>query len=205
MRASVIAFDVDGVLLKQRSSWSTIHDYFGVNNEESLSAFLQGKISYQEFVDRDVNLWLKKRGIIKKDEIENIANRVEPNPNYQELSALLAEFKGKKIAVSGGVDAIVSRVNSFFPLDKIYSNELVFENGELVGGRAVVNPQDKGRILERFDGFKVSVGDSEWDVNMFKRSNYSILFNSEREVASADLVIKSNDLGQLARVLREII
>jgi len=40
---------------------------------------------------------------------------------------------------------------------------------------------------------------------MFKSADYSILFNSERDVDGVDLVIKGNDLGELARVLREIL
>ncbi|MEM0129896.1 MAG: HAD-IB family phosphatase [Thermoplasmatales archaeon] len=205
MQPSLIAFDVDGVLLKQKSSWGIIHDYFGVSNGDSLNAFLKGLISYQEFVDRDVALWIRKKGTVRKSEIEKIAESVEPNPNFQELSSFLAEFRGRKVAISGGVDAIVSRVSSFFPINEIYSNELVFREGKLVGGRGVVDPQNKGKILDRFKGFKVSVGDSEWDIDMFRRSDYSILFNSEREVDGVDLVIKGNDLGQLAKVLREII
>ncbi|MEM0168109.1 MAG: HAD-IB family phosphatase [Thermoplasmatales archaeon] len=205
MQYSLIAFDVDGVLLKQKSSWGIIHDYFGVSNGDSLNAFLKGLISYQEFVDRDVALWIRKKGTIRKSEIEKIAQNVEPNPNFQELASFLAEFRGKKIAISGGVDAIVSRVSSFFPIEEIYSNELVFREGKLVGGRAVVDPQNKGKILDRFKGFKVSIGDSEWDIDMFRKSDYSILFNSEHDVDGVDLVIKGNDLGKLAKVLREII
>jgi len=205
MGIGVIAFDVDGVLLKQKSSWSTIHRYFGVSNEESLNAFLRGEISYQEFIDRDVDLWLRKKGVIKRDEILNIARKVEPNPNFQELSKFLSEFSGKKIAISGGVDIIVSRVESLYPIDEIYANALLFNGDTLVGGKEVVNPRDKGKILQRYNGFKVAVGDSEWDSDMFKSADYSILFNSERDVDGVDLVIKGNDLGELARVLREIL
>jgi len=205
MGIGVIAFDVDGVLLKQKSSWSTIHRYFGVSNEESLNAFLRGEISYQEFIDRDVGLWLRKKGVIKRDEILNIARKVEPNPNFQELSKFLSEFSGKKIAISGGVDIIVSRVESLYPIDEIYANTLLFNGDTLVGGKEVVNPRDKGKILRRYNGFKVAVGDSEWDSDMFKSADYSILFNSERDVDGVDLVIKGNDLGELARVLREIL
>ncbi|MGC8644655.1 MAG: HAD-IB family phosphatase [Thermoplasmata archaeon] len=205
MQSSVIAFDVDGVLLRQKSSWSTIHRYFGVNNENSLNAFLRGEISYQEFIDRDVGLWLRKKGVIKKEEMHEIAKSVDPNPNFQELSKFLSVFPGKRIAVSGGVDVIVSKVRTFFPLDEVYSNALIFNGDTLIGGKAIVNPRDKGKILQRYEGFKISVGDSEWDVDMFRSSDYSILFNSEKEVSGVDLVIKGNDLGELARVLRELI
>jgi len=66
---SVIAFDVDGVLLRSKSSWAMVHDYFGVNNSESLNLYINNKIDYAEFVNRDVNLWIGKKGVIKYSDL----------------------------------------------------------------------------------------------------------------------------------------
>lgn len=204
MRPSLIAFDVDGVLLQPKSSWNTIHNHFGVRNEESLRAFMKGEIEYQEFIDRDVNLWLAKGRRITRGDFAEIARDIEPNPNFQYLKEFLEEFDGKKIAISGGIDVIVSKVGDYFSLDEIYSNALIFENDVLVGGSAVVNPHQKGLFLEKFDGRKVSVGDSEWDKDMFKNSDYSILFNSDNEFDFVDCIIRGNDLRELTNVLKDL-
>jgi phosphoserine phosphatase len=204
MRPSLIAFDVDGVLLKPKSSWNTIHTHFGVKNEESLRAFLNGEIGYQEFIDRDVNLWLGKKRNITRNDFREIAKSIEPNPNFQYLREFLEKFDGKKIAISGGIDVIVRKVGEYFALDEIYSNALVFKNDVLVGGTAVVNPHEKGLFLEKYRGHKVSIGDSEWDKDMFKNSDYSILFNSEKDFDFVDCIIHGNDLRELTNVLKDL-
>ncbi|MCL4447324.1 MAG: HAD-IB family phosphatase [Thermoplasmatales archaeon] len=204
MRPSLIAFDVDGVLLQPKSSWNTIHNYFGVKNEESLRAFLKGEIGYQEFIDRDVNLWLNKQGRITRSDFHRIARDIMPNPNFEYLKEFLREFGGNKIAISGGIDVIVSKVGQYFDLDKIYSNALVFKNDVLVGGTAVVNPHEKGLFLEKYRGHKVSIGDSEWDRDMFKNSDYSILFNSDSDFDFVDCIIHGNDLRDLTNVLKDL-
>ena len=204
MIPSLIAFDVDGVLLQPKSSWNTIHDYFGVKNEESLRAFLNGEIGYQEFIDRDVNLWLGKQGKITRGDFRRIAKNIMPNPNFECLRDFLKEFNGNKIAISGGIDVIVSKVKEYFDLDEIYSNKLVFHDDTLIGGSAVVNPHEKGLFLEKYRGHKVSIGDSEWDKDMFKNSDYSILFNSDYDLEFVDCIIHSNDLKELTNVLRDL-
>ncbi len=204
MRPSLIAFDVDGVLLQPKSSWNTIHNYFGVKNEESLRSFLKGEIGYQEFIDRDVNLWLAKQARITRADFHKIAKSIVPNPNFEELKKFLEEFRGEKIAISGGIDVIVSRVKEYFDLDAIYSNRLVFENDVLVKGTAVVNPHEKGLFLEKYNGKKVSIGDSEWDKDMFKNSDYSILFNSDKDFDFVDCIIRGNDLRELTNVLKDL-
>ncbi|MEM0135803.1 MAG: HAD-IB family phosphatase [Thermoplasmatales archaeon] len=204
MQPSLIAFDVDGVLLQPKSSWNTIHNYFGVKNEKSLKAFLNGEIDYQEFINRDVNLWLTKQGKITREDFRKIVKEIQPNPNFEYLNRFLKKFGGKKIAISGGIDVIVSKVNDYFDLDKIYSNALVFRNDILIGGSAVVNPHEKGLFLKKYKGHKVSIGDSEWDKDMFKNSDYSILFNSENDFDFVDCIIHGNDLKKLTNVLRDL-
>jgi phosphoserine phosphatase len=205
MKETVLAFDVDGVLLSSKSSWSTIHNYFGVNNGDSLRLYIENRISYEEFVDRDVNLWLQKRGKIHYNDFLEISKNVIPNPNYQELSVFLKEFNGKKIAISGGVDVIVNRIMDFYPIDDIHSNKLIFNNGYLVGGKAYVEPSQKGKILRSYEGKKISVGDSSWDRDMFSNSDYSILFNSDEDIEGVDLIIRNNDLGDLTRALNDLL
>lgn len=205
MKPSVIAFDVDGVLLKPKSSWNTIHTHFGVRNKESLQAFVNGQIDYQEFINRDVSLWIEKQKRITKEDFIVISENVTPNPNYQYLSDFLEGFDGMKIAVSGGIDVIISKVSKYFQLDQIYSNVLLFDRDILVGGKAVVNPYEKGKFLKKHIGMKISVGDSEWDMDMFKNSDYSILFNSELDLDGVDQIVRGNDLRELTKVLKDLI
>ncbi|MGC8726816.1 MAG: HAD-IB family phosphatase [Thermoplasmata archaeon] len=205
MKETVLAFDVDGVLLSSKSSWSTIHNYFGVNNGDSLRLYIENRISYDEFVERDVSLWLQKKGRIHYNDLLKISKDVIPNPNHEVLSEFLRKFSGKKIAISGGVDIIVNRIKDFYPIDDVHSNKLIFKDGYLVGGKAYVEPSQKGKILRSYDGKKISVGDSSWDRDMFSNSDYSILFNSDEDIEGVDLIIRNNDLGDLTRALNDLL
>lgn len=205
MKETILAFDVDGVLLQSKSSWAIIHNYFGVNNSDTLNQYLENRITYEEFVRRDINLWLHKKRSIHMSDFIQISRNVLPNPNHEHLAKFLSDFKGKKIAISGGVDVIVNRIYDFFPLNEVYSNRLVFSNGYLVGGEALVEPSQKGKILRKYEGRKISIGDSSWDRDMFSNSDYSILFNSEEDLDYVDIKIKSNDLAYLAKVLNDLL
>lgn len=199
----VFAFDVDGVLLAPRSSWSVMHNFFGIDNTENVVKFREGKITYDEFVDLDLKLLLGKCSSITYDKFDQIKKLLNPNPNHQVLNDFLKTVSGKKIAISGGIDLLVERVKEFYPIEEIHSNRLLFSQGKLVGSSAEVSPEMKGKILSRYKGKKISVGDSKFDESMFKVSDYSILFNSEDDV-DVDYVIRSNDLSELTKVLREI-
>ncbi len=199
----ILAFDVDGVLLAPKSSWKVMHSHFGVDNSENVKRYFEGKITYDDFVRMDIELLLKKNPKVTKDDFENLRLKIEPNPNYEELSNFLRSVDGLKLAISGGIDVLVERIKDFYPIDKIYANKLIFQNNMLIGGKAEVEPEKKGIILSKFQGKKISVGDSKLDEGMFKVSDYSVLFNSDDD-AKADFVIKGNDLKELTRLLRDL-
>ncbi|MCP8305171.1 MAG: hypothetical protein H3Z50_06890, partial [archaeon] len=57
----LIAFDLDGTLLVQKSSWSTLHEYFGTASiaRQTFALYHQGMIDYAEFMRRDISAWPK--------------------------------------------------------------------------------------------------------------------------------------------------
>jgi phosphoserine phosphatase len=58
----LVAFDMDGTLLTQKSSWGKLHRYFGTYelSLKNMEAYEQGKIAYNEFMRRDIMLWKPK-------------------------------------------------------------------------------------------------------------------------------------------------
>ena len=52
-----VIFDMDGTLLRPRSCWAYIHEHFGTDNSEMLRLYIEHKITDQEFVKSDINLW----------------------------------------------------------------------------------------------------------------------------------------------------
>ena len=59
MRFKLVAFDLDGVLVKEPSAWWSLHRAFGTYgaSKENLMAYEAGQIEYPEFMRRDIRLW----------------------------------------------------------------------------------------------------------------------------------------------------
>ena len=56
----VIVFDMDGTLVKETSCWETLHRYFQSNPKlvkRNMEDYLAGRISYCEWMRRDLLLW----------------------------------------------------------------------------------------------------------------------------------------------------
>ena len=57
MALKLVVFDMDGTLLRPKSSWQLLHDHFGTDNREMLARYLRHEVSDTEFVARDLELW----------------------------------------------------------------------------------------------------------------------------------------------------
>ena len=64
MKYKLICFDVDGTLVDNiEYSWQLFHDYFKTDpkkRQEAKDKFFTNKISYMEWAEHDINMWLKK-------------------------------------------------------------------------------------------------------------------------------------------------
>ena len=61
----LVIFDLDGTLTQERSIWEYIHKQLGKwygFAEEYQNLFLAGKISYEEFCERDAQVWKGSEG-----------------------------------------------------------------------------------------------------------------------------------------------
>ncbi|MDI7261928.1 MAG: HAD family phosphatase [Thermodesulfobacteriota bacterium] len=178
-------FDLDGTLTQERSIWEYIHARLGKwygFAEEYQNQFLAGKISYEEFCERDAEVW---KGM-KLEELSGIVEAVPFHPGAGELIRYL-KGKGLKLSmVSSGLSLLTDWVHQKFGFDYSVSNDLLHENGVLSGKVRIQVHYDKKaewvrRILQEFD-FKpeeaIAVGDSKGDMDMFQMVGFSVAFNS---------------------------
>jgi phosphoserine phosphatase len=181
----LVVFDLDGTLTQERSVWEYIHKrlkkWYGFA-EDYQKQFLAGKISYEEFCERDAQVWKGMR----VEEILDIVKTVPFHPGADELIAHLKQ-KGLKLAVvSSGLSILSDWVHEKYGFDYSVSNDLLHENGVLTGQvRIQVHFDQKAewvkRILERLDVRSeetVAIGDSKGDLDMFQMVGFSIAFNS---------------------------
>jgi phosphoserine phosphatase len=180
----LIVFDCDGVLTNAESSWGFLHKYFGSgDNKYFAELYRRGLISYLDWMIIDVALMIHSRGApIKRSEVEEALRSIEVK---REAYVVVNELKkrGHEVAVvSSGVDLLVQRVCRELGINICLYNELVFAGDELIpGGVARVPLRDKSTIIKRLAsdlGFKlddvVYIGDSSWDIEVFKAIPTSI-------------------------------
>jgi len=192
----LVIFDLDGTLTQERSIWEYIHKELGKwygFAEEYQNQFLAGKISYEEFCERDAQVW---KGM-KVDELLEIIKTVPFHQGVDELINRLKQ-KGLKLSmVSSGLALLSNWVHEKYGFDYSVSNDLLHENGVLTGKVKIQVYYDKkaewvDTILKRF-GVKreeaIAIGDSKGDIDMFQMVGFSIAFNSSCQ-----------DLDQIASV-----
>jgi len=173
MRCAV--FDCDGVLVDSISSWRTLHEHFGTQNDEMLSRFISGELTDMEFMLADIEMWKEITPRIHRDELFRAFSGVELMPGAKELVAAL-KGRGVFVAiVSAGVDIFVSMIASMLAVDDWIANGFEFdEQGWLLDeGHVRVSSHDKGSVIERLlkmhefpSAEVVCIGDSELDLSM---------------------------------------
>ena len=181
----MVVFDLDGTLTRERSIWEYFHKRLGKwygFAEEYQKQFLAGKISYEEFCERDAQVWKGMR----VEELLQIVKTVPFHPGVDELMACL-KGKGLKLSlVSSGLSVLSNWVHQKYGFDYSVSNDLLHENGVLTGKvRIQVYFDQKAewvkKILKRF-GVRpeevIAIGDSKGDLDMFQMVGFSIAFNS---------------------------
>ena len=190
-----VVFDCDGGLSDNGSSWQLIHEYFGTGendggeHQEKLEMFLDGKISEEEFVAHDIQLWRGVSPEIHRDDIMRCYSGVGLIEGAREVVESL-QARGVFVAiVSSGVDMFVGAIANMLKVDDWAANGFEWdENGWLVKGLPTrVLSHDKGLMvgkLARINGFDsseiISVGDSSSDLSMMIEGSQFVGFNPRR-------------------------
>jgi phosphoserine phosphatase len=202
----LVIFDLDGTLTQERSIWEYIHirlgKWYGFA-EDYQKQFLAGKISYEEFCERDAQVWKGMR----VEELLEIVKTVPFHPGADELINYVRD-KGLKLAmVSSGLSVLSNWVHQKYGFDYSVSNDLLYENGVLTGKVRIQVYYDKKaewvkRILERFNVRPeevVAIGDSKGDLDMFQMVGFSIAFNSSCQDLEkiASLCVQSQNLADI--------
>lgn len=205
-----LAFDLDGVLVEGISSWMSVHEAFGVDNEAAHGAYMRGEIDDIQFMISDISLWTSSKRV-HIDEIRAILDEVAYVKGAEETVDRVRCMGYRTIIVSGGLDLLAERVARDLRMDHVLANGLeTFETGYLTGrGILRVPLRNKAAPLlslirrETHDFHLVSVGNSVVDVPMFKISDISIAFNPEDEQAafSASLAVQSEDLTDILQYI----
>lgn len=179
----LVAFDLDGTLILDESSWIRLHREFGTWSRAKIYAemFRRGEISYSEWARFDTMLWKN----IPVSVVDKIVNEVEFRRGAKKLFSKLKKCGAKTLILSAGIDRFLNRAMRELNADYGVSNVLVARNGVLTGDVIpLVSPKNKGEILRMYmrrlglsKRMVASVGDSKSDLSMFKSSGLAIALN----------------------------
>jgi len=199
MKYRLVAFDMDGTLIEQDSSWWAIHRHFGVEEEarQNLNAYERGEIDYPEFMRRDIKLWRPTPHI---SQIERIFADFKLAPNAAEVVSDIRRRNYEIAIITGGIDVLAEKVAHRLQIDHVLANGLeVDERGYLTGeGIFRVEPYMKHEALKGLVrklnctfAECVAVGDSKYDKNFLKHAGLGVAIGEDKALAQvADVVIK---------------
>ncbi len=202
----LIAFDMDGTLLKERNSWSILHRYFGTKYEaqKNKEEYFCGKISYAEFMRRDAALWLPLKPTM--GEMEQILSNYTLMPHSEQVIKELKKEGIETVIITGGLDILARKVATRLGIENVLSNGLVFDdNGYLTGEEICnVNVLRKDIALEQFVrelnvpiSKCLAVGDSQYDTEFLKCAGLGIAFNPDSVLSKHSSTIVIYDLRDI--------
>jgi phosphoserine phosphatase len=202
-------FDVEGVLLNAEYL-PVLSQLMGPEKEEEIWRItkqgIRGEINWEEGLRRRVSA-LKGTSF---EDAKRIGENLEIMPGAKELCSSLKRAGWRMIAVSGGFSIITDRLKAELGLDRIFCNELIFENGKLAGLKmnvtsdkaAAVIPSIKEWRIRRSD--TVVVVDGANDLSLFDVAGYTIGFCPVEKVREkADTVLEIRDLSLLLHLLEK--
>lgn len=201
----LVVFDLDGTLV-HGSAWEILHEAFGVSNEANWQAYQRGELDDHAFIASDIALW-KGRDVHVSD-LERVLAGARIMDGAKEVVDGLKRLGIATCIVSGGLDILARRVCLELGIDMYVANGVrLKESGHVAGeGLVFVEIQDKGRttreILQKLGVPKsrtASVGNSAYDVPMFRETGFGIAFNpSDDHVRrKARVVVEGTDMREV--------
>jgi phosphoserine phosphatase len=210
----LVAIDMDGTLVDVASSWAAIHHHFQDHNADGLRDFLAGRIDDHEFIRTDVRIWHRHAPDLTARDLEAILDRVPLMPGAAQLIAGLRADGVHTAIISGGIDLLAHRIARQLGIDLVLANGFRLTDAGRLTGEGIVRVPIWGKEgvlagLQHRLGIPVeataSVGNSEIDVGMFRRSRVGVAFLPEDEPVrrGATHIVTEKDLGRVLETLRD--
>lgn len=204
----LIAFDMDGTLVKGKSSWLKIHKHFHTVSlaKHSLQLYLKGRISYEEFMKKDIEVWPKPIHISQIIKILS-TYRIRSGAKY-----VVEEVHRRGLStavISGGIKQLAEKVAVELGIPYVVANELCLdEHGFLTGsGVMKVDPLHKELALKKLAEQLnlnldqcIAVGDSPFDFSFLKSAGFGLYLGDESEAKKIG-VMTINSLREILQYI----
>ena len=202
-------FDVEGVLLNAEYL-PVLSQVMGPEKEKEIWRItkqgIRGEINWEEGLKKRVSA-LKG---VKLEDAKRIGENLEIMPGAKELCSSLKRAGWRMIAVSGGFSIITDRLKGELGLDKVFCNELIFENGVLVGLKINVTSDKAAAVLPAIRSWGINkseivvVVDGANDLSLFDIAGYTVGFCPVEKVKEkSDAVLEIHNLSLLLNLLEK--
>src|ERR687898_943407 len=202
-------FDVEGVLLNAEYL-PVLSQLMGPEKEEEIWRItkqgIRGEINWEEGLRKRVSA-LKGTSF---EDAKRIGESLEIMPGAKELCSSLKRAGWRMIAVSGGFSIITDRLKRELELDKVFCNELVFENGVLAGLKINVTSDKAAAVLPSIRNWRINkseivvVVDGANDLSLFDIAGYTVGFCPVEKVKEkSDAVLEIRNLSLLLNLLEK--
>jgi len=123
---SAVIFDLDGTLTGTPNPWRHIHERLGLWDTVAfthMDDWLSGRITYDEFSRRDVELWAGR----SLSEIQNYLDEIAVNPHVPRVVESLKQRGVPSIIISSGFRYVARKIQNNCNWERltIYANELL--------------------------------------------------------------------------------
>lgn len=199
LNKKIAIFDIESVLLdaeflpllaKRVGKWKFVHDI-------TLKG-IRGEIKWEEGLHQRIEA-LKG---VKQEVAAEIADSMPYMKGAREVCGELKRRGYTLIAVTGGFTIFAERVKRELGFDHLFANQLVFNDGELVGIRPLKVKSDSvdglEKLLVKMKAKKddiVAVVDGANDMKLFRYASVKIAFNAQPIVKEVgNVVVEEKDL-----------
>jgi len=198
----LVAFDLDGTLIRPSSSWKYLHEKLGTWKmaRKNSDLFYAGKLTWEDWAKRDAKLWAE----IDVNLVRRIAQKCPLTEGAKKATLRLKENGLQVSIISGGISFFADRVAQELEIPYVLSNKL-HERNEILTGEVTVTvtstnkPELLLQLLKQLGlslKHTIAVGDDFTMIPLFKICGLSIAFNpSTSDVEkSAQVVLTGQSL-----------
>lgn len=203
-----IAFDLDGTLVTEKSSWWKLHNYFGTYETSlaNMRDYEKGKITYGEFMRLDIGLWRPRPHI---NTIKEILLNYSLTSNSKAVTEILNEKGYRLFIVTTAPDILANAVAKELHIQHVAANEFIFDEKGYLTQKVTFNVDLMKKecalhtLLTKV-GLKcnecIAVGDSKYDKGFLGKAGLGIAFNPDEVLRKeADVII--NDMMELLKFI----
>lgn len=198
------AFDLDGTLTIGDPSWVMVHKSFGTMHvgEEGERLYSNGKISYREFILKDISAWPNP---LRKDRLKEILRSYRLRDDAEYVMNYLRSRGLKTAILTAALDIIAKDIARKLKVDYVYANRLGFDKDGYFDGRiyAIVEPLRKHNLLSTLcsrlnigNDQVIAVGDTSYDISFLKAAGLGFLIGN-RELALKNNLIPIEKLSDI--------